>query len=81
MQRYGKACLLDRSFNQLHEIGVVCVCARALGHLEDDRSFVLCGGLGDALHDLHVIDIECADGISACVGFAEHFGSSYEWHN
>ena len=39
MQRYGKACLLDRSLNQLHEIGMVCVCARTLGHLEDDRSF------------------------------------------
>ena len=48
MECYGKSSLLDRSLNKLHQIGVVCVRARALGHLEDDRSFVLCGGLCDA---------------------------------
>ena len=81
MECYGKSSLLDRSLNKLHQIGVVCVRARTFGHLEDDRSFVLCGGLCDALHDLHVIDIECTYGVTACVGLAEHFLGCYQWHN
>ena len=38
-------------------------------------------GLGDTLHDLHVVDVERADGVSAVIGFFEHFSRCYERHN
>ena len=63
----------NRSFNELHKIGVICVCTRALGNLKNNRSFLLLAGFGDTLHDLHVVDIESADGITAVIGFFEHF--------
>ena len=37
----GSPVSIDCRLDKLHQIGVVGVCARALGHLQDDRSFVL----------------------------------------
>ena len=55
---------------------MVGVGAGALGHLEDDRRLLLAAGFGDALDDLHIIDIESTDGVTAGVGFLEHFRGS-----
>ena len=70
----------DGSLDQLHQIGVVGIGARALGNLQDDGGLQLAAGLGDALHDLHVVDVESADGVAAVVSLLEHFGSSYQSH-
>ena len=37
-------------------------------------------GVRDALNDLHVVDVESADGIAAVIGFLKHFFCSNEWH-
>ncbi|CAN4035301.1 TM1266 family iron-only hydrogenase system putative regulator, partial [Dysosmobacter welbionis] len=51
-----------------------------LGHLENQGSLQIPGGLGDALDDLHIVDVERADGIAAVVGFFEHFGRGNQCH-
>ena len=52
----------------------------ALGHLEDQGCADLLGGLGNALDDLHIVDIERADGIAAAVGLLKHFGCGNKGH-
>ena len=81
MQNDGDLGALDDSgLNQLHQVGVVGVGAGALGHLQNHGSLLLAAGLGDALNDFHVVDIESADGVTAVVGLLEHFGRSYKSH-
>ena len=80
MQADRQAGVRDCSLDKLDEIGVVGVAARALGNLKDQRSVAFLGGLRDALDDLHVIDVKCADGVTAVVGFLKHFFGSYERH-
>ena len=70
----------DGSLDQLHEVRVVGIGAGALGNLQDDRRLQLAGSFGDALNDLHVVDVESADGVAAVVGLLEHFGCCYESH-
>ena len=70
----------DGSLDQLHQIGVVGIGAGALGNLQDHGSVLLLASLGNALHDLHIVDVERADGIAAIIGFLEHFSRSNQWH-
>ena len=72
--------LNDGGLHQLHQVGVVGVGPGALGDLEDHRGLLLAAGLGDALDDLHVVDVESADGIAAGISFLKHLGCSYEGH-
>lgn len=60
---------LDSSFHELDEVGVVRVGAGALADLQDHGRVLFLAGLGDTLHDLHVVDVERADGVSAVIGF------------
>ena len=71
---------LHSGLYQLHQIGVVGIGAGALGNLQDHGSVLLLASLGDALHDLHIVDVERADGIAAIIGFLEHFSRSNQWH-
>ncbi len=68
------------SLNQLHQVGVVGIGTGTLGNLQDDGSLQLSGGLGNALDDFHVVDVERADSIAAVIGLLKHFCSGYEWH-
>ena len=72
---------LDSSFHELDEVGVVRVGAGALADLQNHGRVLFLAGLGDTLHDLHVVDVERADGVSAVIGFFEHFSRCYERHN
>ena len=81
VQADGQAGLNDGGLHQLDQIGVVGIGAGALGDLEDQGSVDLFGRFGDALDDLHVVDIERADGVTAVIGLLEHFGGGYQWHN
>ena len=69
-----------RRLHQLHQIGVVGVGAGALADLQDHGSVLLLAGLGDALYDLHVVDVERADGVAAIISLGEHFLGSYQCH-
>ena len=68
-------------FHQLHQIGVIGVGAGALADLQDDGSVLLLAGLGDALHDLHIVDVEGADGVAAGICLLKHFLGCYQCHN
>ena len=80
MESDRKTGLDDCSLNELHEVCAVCIRAGALGYLEDQRSVEFLARFCDALDDLHVVDVESADGISAVIGLFEHFLCCYEWH-
>ena len=71
---------LKRGLDQFHDVNLAGVFARAGGNLQDDRRFFLGCCPHDALDNLHVIDVERANGIAAVVGLFEHFSSSYEGH-
>ena len=71
----------DSGLNQLHEIGVVGIGPCALGNLEDHGSLLLFAGFGDSLHDLHVVNIEGTDGITALVCLFKHFLTCDQWHS
>ena len=73
--------VLDGSLNQLHQVGMLGIGARALGDLKDQRSMLFDGSLGDALDDFHVVYVESADGVAAVVGLLEHLFGSYDCHN
>ena len=70
----------DGRLYQLNEIGVVGVGPGTLGYLENQRRVDLLGGLGDPLDDLHVVDVEGADGIAAVIGLGKHFFCSNKGH-
>ena len=81
MQRDGQAGLQDRGFHQLDQIIVLGIFAGAGGHLQDHRGiFQLCG-LCNALYDLHIIHIESANGVTALIGFFEHFFCADQRHS
>ena len=67
--------------HQLYQIGTVGVGAGALGYLKDHRCLLLTAGLGDALDDLHVVDVEGSDGVTAVIGLLEHLSGSDQCHN
>ena len=81
MQGDGDLRILDNGgLDQLYQIGVIGISARSLGHLQDHGAFQFARGLGDALNDLHIIDVECADRVSAVISFPEHFFRCYQRH-
>ena len=81
MQGNGDVGILDDSgLDQLHQVSMVRVSARALGDLQNDRRMRLGAGFGDALNDFHVVDVESADSIAAGIGFFKHFGCCNKWH-
>ena len=59
---------LHGGLDELDEVGMVRVGAGALGNLKNNGSVFLLAGLGDALHDLHVVDVERADGVAVTSG-------------
>ena len=81
VQRDGNIGIQHGGLHQLGEVNMLGVLAGAGGNLQDDRGLLQLGGLGDGLNDLHVVDIEGADGVAALVGLAEHFLGSDQWHN
>ena len=70
----------DGGLHQLHQIGAVGISPGALGHLQNHRGIELGGGAGDTLNDLHIVYIECTDGVAALIGLFEHFLRSNQWH-
>ena len=67
------AAVLNGSLGETEQISGLGVLARAGGDLKDNGRLFLGGSLGYRLNDLHVVDVESADGVAALVGFSEHF--------
>ena len=72
--------ILDSSLSKRHQILLLSVLSRAGGNLKNNRRLSLSGSLSDRLNDLHIIDVESADSISASVSLLEHLSSSYKCH-
>ena len=74
MHHHGHGRILGQGgFHQLHEVFLPGIAARARRDLKDHGGFFLRGGLHDALHDFHVVDVERAHSIPARIGGGEHF--------
>ena len=71
----GNGCLCQR-----HEVRRFGVLPRACGDLQDDGGLNLTCCLGNRLHDLHVVDVEGADGVTARIRLFEHRGSCDKSH-
>ena len=80
VKREVNAGILSGGFYERHEIGVLCIFARTRGNLEYDGRFRFGGSFGDSLYYLHVVDVEGAYGITAVIGFFEHFCGRYDSH-
>ena len=81
VQGDGQVGVGDGGLYQLGEIDMLGIFPRAGGHLQDDGRPLRLGGFGDALDDLHIIDVEGADGVTAGVGFLKHFFGGDQWHD
>ena len=81
MQGDGQILAFERSLYEVLEVGGLRILSRTSGSLQDDGGLQCSRRFGDALNNLHVVDVESADGVAALVGFLEHFFCSDEWHD
>ena len=81
MQGDGQILAFERSLHEVLEVGGLRILSRTGGSLQDDGGLHSRCRFGDALNNLHVVDVESADGVAALVGFLEHFFCSDEWHD
>ena len=80
VQSNGKTAGFDRRFDHFLEVDGVGVLSRACGDLQNKRSLLFGSGFDDTLDNLHIVDVERTDGVTAVVCFLEHFGSGNQWH-
>ena len=71
-------CIFYSTFCHIAEKGLVGIVARTLGNLENDRALGLCGGLDYGLELLHVVEVECGDGVTALDGLCEHLAGVHK---
>ncbi len=53
----------------------------ALAGLDDHGRLFFHGRLHDGLGHFHIVEVECADGITFRAGFEQHFFTGDEWHD
>ena len=70
--------ILDGALCHVTQQGLVGVFACACRNLQDHGRGSLHAGLDDGLHLLHVVEIECRDGITAFDGLCEHVARVHE---
>ena len=73
MQGDGQVGVGDGSFHQLGQVDVLGILAGTGRHLQNDGRLLQLGSFGDTLDDFHIIDVESTDGVTAGIGFLEHF--------
>ena len=81
MQGDGQTGLLSGGLDHAVQIGVTGILTGRAGNLQDNGAVQLLAGVNDTLDDLHVVDVESADGVAALVGLLEHFFGVYECHS
>ena len=64
--------IFHSAFCHVAEKGLVCIVAGTFRYLEDNRRLCLCRGLDNGLELLHVVEIECGNGVTACNCLLEH---------
>ena len=81
VQHHGEIGFKQPGLNELHDVVLARVLAGSGGHLKDERGLFLGSGLHDPLYDLHVVDVECADGVAFPVGTFKHGSGSGKRHS
>ena len=71
-------CIFYRAFCHVAEEGLVGIVARTLGNLEDNRALGLSRGLDNGLELLHVVEVECGDGVTAFDSLCEHLAGVHK---
>ena len=74
------ASILDGSLSKCEQVCMLCILTCAGRDLKDNRGLLRGSSLGDGLNDLHVVDVERADGVAAGIGLFEHFLGGYKCH-
>ena len=72
---------LHRCLDELHKVNRVCVLSRTCRSLQNHWGLELCRSLRDTLHNFHIVDIECTDGVTALISLPEHLSRSDQCHN
>ena len=70
--------IFDGTLGHIAEQGLVRVVARTLGDLQDHRGLGLRGGLDNGLELLHVVEIECGDGVTTGDSLSEHLSGVHK---
>src|SRR3954463_16014896 len=70
-----------RSFNELFQINGIGVLAGPFGDLEDDRGFFFFTSLDDGLKQIHIVNIESAEGIFSLQGLGKKIPRMCQWHS
>ena len=65
-------CILDGSLCHIAEESLVCIVAGTLGNLENNWRLCFSAGLNDSLKLLHIVEVECRDGVAALYCLGEH---------
>ena len=68
---------LNSCFNELLQINGIRILSCTCRCLKDDGRLELSCSLCNTLYDLHVVDIKCADSVSAVISLFEHFCGCY----
>ena len=69
-----------RRCDQFFEVDRIGILAGPAGNLQHYRSFFFFAGLDDGLKQLHIIDVESAQGVFALEGLREELFGVTEWH-
>src|SRR5699024_9777127 len=77
VQSDGNIILNESCLHQFYQIGMVGIFSGAGGNLQDQGGFQFSRCFCDTLNDLHVVDIERADGVSSVIGLFEHLCRCY----
>jgi hypothetical protein len=64
--------IFNSSLGHVAKEGLVRIIAGTLAHLEDNGRLCLCSGLDNGLKLLHVVEVECRNGVTALDGLGKH---------
>ena len=64
--------IFHRTLSHITKQGLIGILTGTARHLQDHRRFRFDGSLNNGLHLLHVIEVECSDGVFALDGLFKH---------
>ena len=71
-------CILNGTFGHVAQQSLVGIVAGTLRNLQDNRALLLRRSLDDGLQLLHIVEVECRNGITALDGTRKHRFGVYE---
>ena len=80
VQSDGDIIDFESCLDEMNQILMARIFACTCGDLQDQRGLELSRSIGNALNDLHVVDVESTDSVAAFIGFLKHFFCSDKWH-